>query len=370
MWRMQDGNRVFTDAEWETFAVGLDPIRFEIESDIQSASDETEVGIQVFDRLTAEQKLALLADVALALRDPAVKYPRHTAANEGAVAAVFASFADMLRMEVEENQKTELRELLLAAFTAGEDGPEELPKPTSKAWGEWEFLMERFEGRVLWDTDYDLGDYFLDLPPEEARERMAQMTIDPEYFLSTPDEPGEKGVIKARQTLAGLLGLAVPDDDGLYPVLIDLYHDLHVGPVTPEEIASWEGRPWIMTAGGPEPSWECPYQTWVSDFSPAVPRTRFEVSPAVPGGSYELPPELRVEQTSDGWVVRQGDDYWCGLVDNCWTDQQAGYATALTFPTEQDARAAYCQADELYGEVGQRRRAAEQRLGMTDDDDL
>jgi len=46
------------------------------------------------------------------------------------------------------------------------------------------------------------------------------------------------------------------------------------------------------------------------------------------------------------------------------------YAEALTFPTDQDARAAYCQASKLYGEVAQRRRAVATRLGISEEIDL
>jgi len=69
----------------------------------------------------------------------------------------------------------------------------------------------------LWDRDFALGDHFLDLPPDDAREKLRQAGIDPDYYLDAPPEPGEKGLIAARQTLARLLELPVPEDDGLYP---------------------------------------------------------------------------------------------------------------------------------------------------------
>src|SRR5581483_305273 len=83
MWRMQDANRVLTEAEWALFRTGLDLLRDSIEEDIRAETDDADTGIPVFDRLTPEQKLALLADTAHALRDPAVPMPHHTAANEG-----------------------------------------------------------------------------------------------------------------------------------------------------------------------------------------------------------------------------------------------------------------------------------------------
>src|SRR5262249_44890412 len=97
MWRMQDGDRVLTEAEWALFRTGLDLLRDSVEEDIRAETDDTDTGIAAFDRLTPEQKLALLAGTARALRDPATPAPRHTDANEGAIAAVFS----MIRVELE-----------------------------------------------------------------------------------------------------------------------------------------------------------------------------------------------------------------------------------------------------------------------------
>lgn len=213
MWRMNTGgDRVFTDTEWAVFAAGLDLLRDWIESDIKYQSDDSATGIKAFDCLTPEQKLALLADVSTALRDPAVPTPPHTAANEGAIMAVIATFENMLKVELEGDEgQTQLRTLLLAAFDRGR--PDRLPKPTTKKWERWDDLIERFEHLVFWDSDYALGDHFLDLPPNEAGEKLEAMTIDPDYFLATPREPDEKQLRQARQTLAKLLGLAFAEDE-------------------------------------------------------------------------------------------------------------------------------------------------------------
>jgi hypothetical protein len=56
-----------------------------------------------------------------------------------------------------------------------------------------------------------MGDQFLDLQPDEARAKLREFGIDSDYYLDTPPEPDEKGLIAARQTLARLLGHSVPD---------------------------------------------------------------------------------------------------------------------------------------------------------------
>src|SRR4051812_14309156 len=99
MWRMSGGNRVFREAEWALFRVGLEALWDYIEDDNAGEVGLSETEVAVFDVLQPGQKLALLADVAQALRDPAIPTPRHTAANEGAVAAVYTTVRLLLEQE-------------------------------------------------------------------------------------------------------------------------------------------------------------------------------------------------------------------------------------------------------------------------------
>src|SRR5262245_35118370 len=224
MWRMQDDNRVLTEEEWALFAAGLDLLRDFIEEDISATTDDAETGVAVFDRLTPEQKLSLLAAVAGALRDPAVPIPQHTAANEGAIKAVFSTLQMELETELDtaggdEPPSTVIRRLLLAACADSEGREEPLPDANDADTDEWQWLIEEVEDRIFWDSDFEMGDEFLDLPHEEARERLAALRIDPDYYLAVPDEPDERGLTAARQTLARLLGLPVPDEHGRYPTI-------------------------------------------------------------------------------------------------------------------------------------------------------
>jgi hypothetical protein len=217
MWRMQDGDRVLTEAEWNLFRVGLELLRDSIEEDIHAGTDNAQTGIAVFDQLTPEQKLALVADTALALRDSSTPMPDHTAANEGAIAAVFAMIRcalemelEMARMEVE--QRTEIRRMLRTVCEKSEEREDPLPGEATMDADEWELLMEEFECRILWDTDFAMGDAFLDLPPDEARAKLQLYGIDADYYLAVPDEPDKAGLSATRQTLARLLDLPMPED--------------------------------------------------------------------------------------------------------------------------------------------------------------
>ena len=365
MWRMHDGDRVLTESEWVVFRAGLDLLRDFVESDISAEEDALQTGVPAFDRLTAEQKLSLLADVASAVRDQTIPIPVHTAANEGAIMAVLETFREMLQGEVDsgDDRQTDLRASLLALVADEDIRP---PQPTSKKWDAWSNLCECITERMLWDYDFDLGDAFLDLPPEEARVQLSLYGIDPDYFLTVPDDPNEERLIAARQTLAKLIGLAVPDDDGLYPALVDLFHDVTVGPVSPEAALEWEGKPWVEFVGSTEPGWDCDYPTWVSRFSGALPHTEFQVV-ATLDAHHALPEGFSTEFGGDGWTVRDDKGaYWCGLIENGWTDTPDEGTPAITFGTKEEAIAAFCGADRMYSERTARRTVALARLGQSD----
>jgi hypothetical protein len=222
MWRTHTGDRVLTDAEWCLFEVGLDGLRDSIEVDISTQGDDTETGVSVFDRLTPEQQLVILADTASALRDPNIPTPRHTAANEATIAAVLAEVRGALEMELDyarmegvslTAETTEVRRMILALWEDdSEEWGEPLPNNTDADAEGWVLLLELFEERILWDCDFEMGDEFLDLPPDVARERLQLCRIDPDYYLTSPDEPDAATLTGARRTLARLLGLPTTDE--------------------------------------------------------------------------------------------------------------------------------------------------------------
>jgi hypothetical protein len=207
MWHMEAGDRAMTTAEWELFRVGLAELVGALEEDLVYGTNETETGVTAFDRLTIEQKLALLADVAQALHDPAVPMCDLTAASEGAVAAVFGVIESLVRDEMRSRNETRMRSRLLAvaAESAERDETDDLPKLTSRKYADWSLLLECFEQTVLWDDDWAAEDHYLDLPPTEARARMQLMGIDPDYFLAIPREPNAAELKAARATLSRLL---------------------------------------------------------------------------------------------------------------------------------------------------------------------
>jgi len=212
MLRTQNGKRVLTEAEWQLLAVGIAALWDRVEQDIFTERDDARVGIAVFDRLTAEQKLGLIAEVAVALRRPAVAAPDRTAAIEGTISAVFETLLELLDDEIgiHDQDHTKIRQLILAA--AGENSGEfdaPLPSPTCPKPDDWGGLMAAIACRISLNDDFDMEAEIIDLSPRQSSARMKMLGIDRNYFLYTPPEPNLQALCKARRTLRHLLSVPV-----------------------------------------------------------------------------------------------------------------------------------------------------------------
>ncbi|HEY7154895.1 MAG TPA: hypothetical protein VH575_13110 [Gemmataceae bacterium] len=374
MWRTPEGDRLLTEAEWALFRVGLNLLQDVIQQDVSNKTNDTDTGATVFDRLTPEQKLTLLAETAQALRNPAIPTPQHTAVNEGAIRAVFSMLQGELERELDsarstDKSSTHIRPLLRAACEGREDREEPLPEVHDTDPDAWEWLLQEVQEGIFWDDDFAMAEAFLDLPPEQVAEKLRAFGLEPDYYLAVPDEPDEAVLTTARQTLARLLDLPIPDDQGLYPAIEDFYHDLLIGPCSPDETAAWADNPWVQIVGMLEPGWDCDYPTWMARFSPSVPTTPLQLVPAAKSEvAPDLPSEIRVEPRGDAWMLHKEDgSYWCGLLENSWTNDPDEELHALRFVTEAEARSAYAQADRMYGERARRHQQAMARLGLADE---
>src|SRR3954469_2983562 len=102
MWWTLLGERVLRGEEWELFRDGLAMVCDLVEE--AKSSDDPEsgsVGVEAFDQLQPNQKLALLALVGQALKDEGEPMPELTAHTEATVAAVYAHILAMIVMEIE-----------------------------------------------------------------------------------------------------------------------------------------------------------------------------------------------------------------------------------------------------------------------------
>lgn len=208
MWHTPAGDRVLTPGEWALVGAGLGLAWDAVEVAAESGSGHA-TGVRAFDALQPGQQIALLALVGTALSDPAVPAPPLTAATEGAVAAVFGEMRDWLDIELEAGDSQECRWFIWGAAREAVGRCRRLPDPSDADPDEWEMLIDEVESRLLWDTDYELGDLFLDRSPDEVRPEIAMHGIDDDYFTAVPDDPDQAALEAACRTLAELTGRTV-----------------------------------------------------------------------------------------------------------------------------------------------------------------
>jgi hypothetical protein len=277
MWILNSQERVLTSEEWECIRIGLESLRDYIHDDFDGEYGFAMTGVQVFDQLTSQQKLAILADTCEALTSEEVAAPKLTAVNEGTVAALLQSFWNQLVVEldmcegIDDHPFLECRRALLTAFEDEED-PDTLalmPDEHESDSEMWHDLFSLFESRFLDDTDYEMA-ALLDAPTEKAEELKAIMGIDDEYFVSVAPDPTERQMHKVNQKLAKLLDLPCPNDEGRFPAIFDRYTGLNVGPCTDHEIAAWANNPWMQSTTLASPNWDCEYSVWQANFMNAL----------------------------------------------------------------------------------------------------
>src|SRR4051794_19802651 len=169
MWHTPDGDRVLLAGEWQLVQAGLELTWDAVEAAKDTEGDQDATGVRVFDDLQPGQQIGLLALLGRALTDPTMPSPPLSAATEGALAAIFAMLRGWLDVEIDVGENTTIRQLILGAVgDAARDDP--LPAVADKDADEWDMLIEEVEDRLLWDADFEMGDEFLDLPPEAGQE--------------------------------------------------------------------------------------------------------------------------------------------------------------------------------------------------------
>ena len=249
MWWTPLGERVLRGAEWELFRDGLSMVRDLVEE--AKSSDDPEigsVGVEAFDQLQPNQKLALLALVGKALKDEGEPMPELTAHTEATVAAVYAHIFSMIVMEIEsppESGKVDgwddpgdiddafaWRRLALAAYLEGDGEPKASgtatnevdgrvpgdrdednglwspPEISSEGIEEWEFLVgECLANRILWaDGDHENGPGFMDADPAVSRYCRNELGIAEDYYTAIAPDPTDEQLDSVRRTLREVCG--------------------------------------------------------------------------------------------------------------------------------------------------------------------
>ena len=254
MWPTSNGNRTLEGAEAVLVASALEMMLDNLmdllpEDDDEEASDvpaDLQMGIAVFDSLTAPQRVAMLHYVAKHLLTSSVMHSPNTNAIEDAtIAALFAEIRDQVTIEID-MAKDEVRELLrieseesvqeateglsgdeswsdsthwrglaLAAYQQlcerdGESEDEDAPEPWSLCFEDWDNLIDQLVSSILWDMDFELASGFMDEAPELAQRRRKLLGIDDQYFVDPPLDPKSGAarvlLVQARAIAARVIG--------------------------------------------------------------------------------------------------------------------------------------------------------------------
>jgi hypothetical protein len=104
MWRTTRGERTLAGAEAVLVRKSPTAISHALETACIPHEETYESGVDLFDRLSAEQQLAMLAIVGEALLSELVQPPPLTALSEATAAAIFGGLQAMLETELDADQ--------------------------------------------------------------------------------------------------------------------------------------------------------------------------------------------------------------------------------------------------------------------------
>jgi hypothetical protein len=192
MWHTPLGDRTLTGAEAKLVRAAIGVMTDTLHAEAEGLIDEWPCGIRVFDELSWQQRLALLARVANALFKPEILPPQLSAVNEATVAAIFAQIRLDVLYELDNAQEADWApELDMRYWRRLIASCQEKPisddgfyiDEQSEDRDDWEILIETLEEGILWDGDWDMPDLFLDEPPAISRARRRRVGIEDDYFV-------------------------------------------------------------------------------------------------------------------------------------------------------------------------------------------
>lgn len=218
MWHTPNGIRALQANEAALVRASMWHIWDMLEEEADNLADHCEFGIPLFDKMSWQQQLVMLAAVGQALLRDDIPPPELTAVNEATVGALYENISQCVNFEVDaddpevtEGDATYWRQLLCdAAEIAGERqpprGPDELlPNADCPDMAEWDILIETLQSSVLWDSDWLEEDLFLDVDPETSRLRKEKLGVSEGYYTAIPPDPTRPEVGAARMILRALV---------------------------------------------------------------------------------------------------------------------------------------------------------------------
>lgn len=222
MWHTPNEIRTLQGAEAALIRASVAHILDMLETEADGLADHWEFGIPVFDNMSWQQQLVMLAGVGEALLKDDVPAQELTAINEATVGAIYENIVQCVQFEVDSDDPdinegldmTYWRRLLREAVgetdkpqvPAGPD--EQLPNADNSDMEEWGIMIETIQSFVLWDADWLDEDLHLDVDPETSRLRKERFDIADNYYTAIPPDPNESEVELARTQLRALIKTA------------------------------------------------------------------------------------------------------------------------------------------------------------------
>lgn len=208
MWRTQNGERTLAGAEARLVRESLACMVDMLDQEADGLADHWEFGIPIFDKLTWQQQVAILVDVAAAMLTSEIPPPTLTAMIEGAAAAIYENIEQFLDLELDSSNEEDAsffwRDWVLAAYREAEPADPETPDRSCRDIDEWHVLFECLHAQFFWDDDYLLEDMFVDKPPAVSRKMKNRLTIAADYFRAIPPDPRDQDLPELRRKLKEL----------------------------------------------------------------------------------------------------------------------------------------------------------------------
>ena len=101
--------------------------------------------------------------------------------NEATLASILAQIHTLLQLEIDAGDKDEIR-CVISRLTDCD-----VSRDDWNDWSEWDNILDGYEDRFLWDSDFDDTE-ITDMPPDCATAVRQMMGIADEYYASVPPD--------------------------------------------------------------------------------------------------------------------------------------------------------------------------------------
>lgn len=153
-----------------------------------------ETGIDLFDKLTPRQQLAMLDIASAAMLDRSVAAPKRSAVLEATVAAIYEEVITSIRWEIEDDVDHTWRRWVMRAVHPGSDGYKSCDHKM------WRTIVRNMAINILPDLDFLLADDVLDMHPKTAMQFREMLGIPHDYFTIIAPEPEDDMAVRLRIT--------------------------------------------------------------------------------------------------------------------------------------------------------------------------